>query len=54
MIRDLLVNEDIAYEACDEFWAAIGGAPLSAKVQLASTEAAIGDSFNHVYQQPLQ
>ena len=29
MMRDLLVNEDVAYEACDAFWASIGGAPLN-------------------------
>lgn len=28
MMRDLLVNEDVAYEACDAFWEAIGGASL--------------------------
>ena len=29
MMRDLLVNEDVAYEACDAFWDAIGGNPLN-------------------------
>lgn len=28
MMRDILVNEDVAYEACDAFWEAIGGTPL--------------------------
>lgn len=33
MVRDLLINEDVAYETCDAFWDAIGGQSLSEKPQ---------------------
>lgn len=50
MIRDLLVNEDVAYEACDAFWDAIGGSPLIDTKQIpqeAPTKTLSSEEFWH-------